>query len=186
VLHVWLTISFWKVDLSGFPKGEQLSLRRSLNVPSTDTLSGSLETGSLVNIVSGSAEDAMDRVGSHVDQLTDRLKSLLPDYYAVGLWGYCEGEQNGTSFSKCSKPSASFSFDLGQILRANLGQADGMLSKLAQPILRGYHHVSHWVVFAYIAGFIAMFVTVVAALIRFPMARIVILMSSTASGTRQH
>jgi hypothetical protein len=174
------------VDLSGFSKGEQLSLRRSLNIPSTDTLSGSLETGSLVNTISGSAEDAMDRIGDHVHELTDRLKSLLPDYYAVGLWSYCEGEQNGKSFSKCSKPSASFSFDLGQILRAQLGQADGMLSELAQPVLRGYHHVSHWVVFAYLAGFIATFVTVVAGLIRFPMARIVILISTTASGAGKH
>jgi hypothetical protein len=124
-----------------FPKGGQLSLRRSLNIPSTDTLSASLETGSLVNTISGSTEDAMDRVGDDVHELTDRLKSLLPDYYAVGLWGlwgYCEGEQNGKSFSECSKPSASFSFDLGQILRAQLGQADGMLSELAQPVLRGY------------------------------------------------
>jgi hypothetical protein len=184
VSHVWLTIGLRKVDLSGFPKGEQLSLRRSLNVPSTDALSGSLETGSLVNIVSGSAEDAMDRVGDHVDQLTDRLKSLLPDYYTVGLWGYCEGEQNSKYFSKCSKPSASFSFDLGQILRAQLGQAAGILSELAQPVLRGYHHVSHWVVFAYLAGFIGTFVTIVAALVRFPMARIVILVSSTVSGAR--
>ncbi|GFF60967.1 hypothetical protein IFM51744_10543 [Aspergillus udagawae] len=182
VLHVWLTISFWKVDLTEFPKGEHLSLRRSLNVPSTATLSGSLETGSLVNIVSNPAEDAMDRVGEHVDILTDRLKSLLPDYYAVGLWGYCEGGRNGKSFSKCSKPSASFSFDLEEIFDARLGQANGVLSKLTQPVLKGYHHVSHWIVFAYLAGFIATFVTIVAGLIRFPIARIVILVSSTACG----
>jgi hypothetical protein len=131
------------VDLSGFPKGEPLSLCWSLNIPSTDTLSALLETGNLVNTISGSAEDVMDRVGDHVHELTDHLKSLLLDYYTVGLWGYCEGEQNSKSFSKCSKPSASFSFDLGQVLHAQLGQADGMLSKLAQPILRGYHHVSH-------------------------------------------
>jgi hypothetical protein len=172
------------VDLSGFPKGEQLSLRRSLNIPSTDALSGSLKTGSLVNIVSGSAKDAMDSVGDHVDQLTNRLKSLLPDYYTVGLWGYCKGEQNSKSFSKCSKPSISFLFSLGQILRAQLGQAGGMLSKLAQPILKGYHHISHWVMFAYLAGFIATFITIIAALVCFLMARIVILVSSTVSGAQ--
>jgi hypothetical protein len=161
------------VDLTEFPKGEHLSIRRSPNIPSTDTLSGSLETGSLVNIVSN---------GEHVDSLTDSLKSLLPGYYAVGLWGYCEGEDNSKSFSKCSKPSASFSFDLEEIFGARLGQANGVLSKLTQPVLKGYHHVSHWIVFAYLAGFIATFVTILAGLIRFPIARMVILISSMASG----
>jgi hypothetical protein len=118
VSHVWLTISLRKVDLSGFPKGEQLSLHQSLNIPSTDALSGSLKTGSLINIVSGSTEDAIDSIGDYVNQLTNHLKSLLLDYYMVSLWGYYKGEQNSKSFSKCSKPSASFSFGLGQILHA--------------------------------------------------------------------
>ncbi|KAH1311997.1 hypothetical protein V6Z77_003351 [Aspergillus fumigatus] len=173
---------FLKVDLTEFPKGEHLSLRRSLNIPSTDTLPGSLETGSLVNIVSNPAEDAVDRLGEHVDNLTNRLKSLLPGYYAVGLWGYCEGEDNSKSFSRCSKPSASFSFDLEENFGARLGQANGVLSKLTQPVLKGYQHVSHWIVFAYLAGFIATFVAIVAGLIRFPIARMVILISSMASG----
>jgi hypothetical protein len=106
------------VDLSGFPKGEQLSLCRSLNIPSTDTLSRSLKIGSLINTILGSAEDAMDCINNHMHELTNHLKSLLPNYYVVGLWSYCKGEQNGKSFSNYSKPSASFSFDLGQILRA--------------------------------------------------------------------
>ncbi|KAH1968243.1 hypothetical protein KXW88_005872, partial [Aspergillus fumigatus] len=91
------------------------------------------------------------------------------------------GEDNSKSFSKCSKPSASFSFDLEEIFGVRLGQANGVLSKLTQPVLKGYHHVSHWIVFAYLAGFIATFVTIVAGLIRFPIARMVILISSMAS-----
>jgi hypothetical protein len=60
----------------------------------------------------------MDCVGEHVDDLIDRLNSLLLDNYAVGRWGYCGEEQNGKSVSNCLKWSASSLFNQGEIFGA--------------------------------------------------------------------
>ncbi|KAJ5806681.1 uncharacterized protein N7503_004283, partial [Penicillium pulvis] len=89
-----------------------------------DGSSVTVEASAVVNSVGHSAGTAIAKafvaastVASHVsselEDLIDKLKSYLPEYYSVGLWGYCKG-QNGL-VTNCSDLSISFSFDLVNI-----------------------------------------------------------------------
>ncbi|GLA55942.1 hypothetical protein AnigIFM63604_003290 [Aspergillus niger] len=151
---------------------------RSLDLPGVGDSSSPLPQGNVVGSVTGSAENVASQIGGHVQDLADQLQSLLPAYYAVGLWSHCEGKRGDRAFSNCSGPSASFSFDFVDLLSSRLGQANGVLSELTQPVLKGYRRVSHWTVVAYVMAFIGTFIAVVAGLVGFPLAKLVAIMSS--------
>lgn len=170
-----------KVNLSEFPKTDHLHLARSLDLPGVGDSSSPLPQGNVVGSITGSAENAASQIGGHVQDLSDELQSLLPAYYAVGLWSYCEGKRGDQAFANCSGPSASFSFDFVDLLSSRLGQANGVLSDLTQPVLKGYRRVSHWAVVAYLMAFISTFVAVVAGLVGFPLAKLVAIISSAVS-----
>ncbi|KAL3468727.1 actin cortical patch SUR7/pH-response regulator pali [Aspergillus californicus] len=153
---------FMEVNLTKFPKTDHLNLARSFDLPGVGD-SSSPQQRSVVDSITGSAENAVSQIGGHVQDLSDQLHSLLPEYYAVGLWSYCEG--NAQTFSNCTGPSASFSFDLVDVLS----------------ILKGYRRVSHWVVTAYMMAFIAAFIAVVTGLVGFPLAKRVAIISSAVS-----
>ncbi|CEL07081.1 hypothetical protein ASPCAL10245 [Aspergillus calidoustus] len=137
--------------------------------------------GNVIDSITGSAENTVSQVGEHVQNLAGQLHSLLPEYYAVGLWSYCEGKQGVQAFLNCSGPSASFSFDLVDLLSSRLGQTDGVLAGWTQPVLKGYRRVSHWIVAAYVMAFIAAFIAVVTRLVGFPLAKLVAIISSAVS-----
>ena len=168
-----------KVNLTEFPKVDHPNLGRSVGIPGGD--SSPLQQDNLVDSISGAAENAAGRVSGHVQDLSDRLHSLLPEYYVIGLWSYCEGKRDTQTSSNCSGPSASFSFDLVDLLSNRLGQADGVLPSLTKPVLKGYRQVSHWSVVAYVMAFITTFVAIVAGLVRFPLAKLVAIISSAVS-----
>ncbi|KAL2838690.1 actin cortical patch SUR7/pH-response regulator pali [Aspergillus pseudodeflectus] len=168
---------FMEVKLTEFPKIDHLNLVRSFDRDS----SSPLQKGNVVDRITGSAENAVDQIGGHVQDLSDQLHSLLPEYYAVGLWSYCESKQGAEAFSNCSGPSAAFSFDLVDLLSSRLGQANGVLADWTQPVLKGYRHLSHWIVVAYITAVIAAFIAVVTGLVGFPLAKLVAIISSAVS-----
>ncbi|KAH8430076.1 SUR7/PalI family protein [Aspergillus melleus] len=159
-----------KVNLTEFPKVDHPNLGRSVGIPGGD--SSPLQQGNLVDSISGPAENEAGRVSGHVQDLSDRLHSLLPEYYVIGLWSYCEGKRDTQTSSNCSGPSASFSFDLADLLSNRLAQAN---------VLKGYRQVSHWSVVAYVMAFITTFVAIVAGLVRFPLAKLVAIISSAVS-----
>lgn len=169
-----------KVNLTKFPKTDHLNLVRSFDLPGVGN-SSSLQQRNVVDSITGSAENTVSQIGGHVQDLSDQLHSLLPEYYAVGLWGYCEGKRGAPTFSNCTGPSASFSFDLVDILSSRLGQANGVLADWTQPVLKGYRRVSHWIVAAYMMAFIAAFIAVVTGLVGFPLAKLVAIISSAVS-----
>ncbi|EAW11466.1 uncharacterized protein ACLA_091640 [Aspergillus clavatus NRRL 1] len=111
---------------------------------------------------------------------------LQGKYYAVGLWSYCNGKLGAQDFANYSAPSASFSFDLVDLLSSQLGQANGVLADWTQPVLKDYRRVSHWTVAAYMMAFIATFIAVIAGLLRFPLAMLVTMISSAVSKQEKH
>ena len=169
-----------KVNLTEFPKIDHLTLARSVDLPEVED-SSSLEQGNVDDSIRGTAENAVSQIGKNVQDLSDQLHLLLPEYYAVGLWSYCEGNQGAQAFLNCSGPSASFSFDLVDLLSSRLRQPNGLLADWTQPILEGYRRVSHWTVAAYVMAFIGTFTAVAAGLVAFPLAKLVAIMSSVVS-----
>ncbi|KAL2801631.1 actin cortical patch SUR7/pH-response regulator pali [Aspergillus granulosus] len=172
---------FMEVKLTKFPKIDHLNLVRSFGLPGVGDSSSPLQQGNIVDSITGSAENAVNQIGGHVQDLSDQLYSLLPEYYAVGLWSYCEGKQGAQAFANCSRPSAAFSFNLVDLLSSCLGQANGVLADWTQPVLKGYRGVLHWIVAAYIMAFITAFIAVVTGLVGFPLAKLVAIISSAVS-----
>ncbi|OJJ51944.1 hypothetical protein ASPSYDRAFT_96036 [Aspergillus sydowii CBS 593.65] len=156
---------FIEVNLTRFPKTDHLNPARSFDPPGVGDSSSPLQQRNVIDSITGSAENAVSQIGGHVQDLSDQLHSLLPEYYAVGLW----------------RPSTSFSFDLVDVLSSRLGQANGVLADWTQPALKGYRRVSHWIVAAYMMAFIAALIAVVVGQVGFPLAKLVAIISSVVS-----
>ncbi|KAJ5642609.1 actin cortical patch SUR7/pH-response regulator pali, partial [Penicillium lividum] len=158
------------VNLTDFPNLDGLSVRRSLSLGNLDVSSVAAEASAVVNSVGHSAETAVaeasaaastavSHVSSELEELTDELKSHLPDYYSVGLWNYCKG-QNGT-VTNCSDPSINFSFDLLSIFDSVSTEVNDLLPGLNQTVLAGYRDVSQGIIWLYIFGFISTILVVI-------------------------
>ncbi|CAG8262429.1 unnamed protein product [Penicillium salamii] len=160
------------VNLTNFPELGNLHLRRSLSIAGVDgpdvADKASSETNSAVNSASIAIIYASDATETAVSQVTDKVQSLsdeisaqLPDFYSVGLWGYCQGQKEDTAYSNCSQPSTSFSFDLLSILGSVSSGIDEVLPDKNRKVLAGYHDVSQWSISAYILGFVSTFIAVI-------------------------
>ncbi|KAJ5642535.1 hypothetical protein N7490_006535 [Penicillium lividum] len=158
------------VNLTDFPNLDGLSVRRSLSLGNLDVSNVAAEASAVVNSVGHSAETAVaeasaaastavSHVSSELEELTDELKSHLPDYYSVGLWSYCKG-QNGT-VTNCSDPSISFSFDLLSMFDLVSTEVNDLLPGLNQTVLAGYRDVSQGIIWLYIFGFISTILVVI-------------------------
>ncbi|OJJ66180.1 hypothetical protein ASPBRDRAFT_138743, partial [Aspergillus brasiliensis CBS 101740] len=119
-----------KMNVIGIQNPEHLNLLRSLAITNTENSSSSLEIGHLSDSLLESVGDAVDHISGHVVDQPSHVQSLLPIYYAIGLWSYCEGKLSDKSFSNCSKPSAHFSFDPMDALGTWLGPAGEVTSDL--------------------------------------------------------
>ncbi|KAF3009275.1 hypothetical protein E8E15_002494 [Penicillium rubens] len=161
---------FMKVNLTDFPNLDGLSVRRSLSLGNLDGSSVAAEASAAVNSVGHSAGTAVaeasaaastvaSHVSSELEDLTDKLKSHLPEYYSVGLWGYCKG-QNG-SVTNCSDPSTSFSFDLLNIFDSVSTEINDFIPSLNQTVFAGYRDVSQAIIWLYILGFISTVLVVI-------------------------
>ncbi|CRL30739.1 Actin cortical patch SUR7/pH-response regulator PalI [Penicillium camemberti] len=94
---------FLRVNLTDFQELGSFHLRHSLSIAEVDASDVANTASSEANSVPGHAK---------VQSLSDEIKSHLPDLYSVGLWGYCQDQKETVSYSSCSQPSTSFSFDL--------------------------------------------------------------------------
>ncbi|CAG8344776.1 unnamed protein product [Penicillium salamii] len=154
---------FLRVNLTDFQELGSFHLRRSLSIAGVDASAianiASSEANSVVSSVSttviyasSAAETAVSQATAKVQSLSDEVKSHLPDFYSVGLWGYCQGQKETMSYSNCSHPSASFSFDLLSIFGSVSPAIEDMLPDKNNKILAGYHEFSRWSISAYILG----------------------------------
>ncbi|KAF4765661.1 hypothetical protein HAV15_003334 [Penicillium sp. str.  len=163
---------FMKLNLTNFPDFSSLHLRRGLSIAGVDTSSVTSGASDAANSATKVAANEVAQVSTTVktkaDQARDRLETLskdlrlhLPAYYAVGLWGYCQGHNSTGPFANCSKPSTSFSFDLLEILGSASEEIKDMLPKNDNKVLAGYHDFSRWTILAYILGFIFTVATII-------------------------
>ncbi|KAK5127585.1 hypothetical protein LTR85_006925 [Meristemomyces frigidus] len=82
----------------------------------------------------------------------------LHDFYTVGLWGYCEGN-NGQGVTGCSKPQLLYWFNPVQIIESELlAGASIALPAEINTILGLIRTVSHWMFGLYLAGVCLSFV----------------------------
>ncbi|CRL31255.1 Actin cortical patch SUR7/pH-response regulator PalI [Penicillium camemberti] len=153
-----------KVNLANFPELGNLHLRRGLSIAGVDTsrvTNGATNTAkSTAQITANEIAQAANAARTKADQISDRLQTLsediklhLPAYYAVGLWGYCQGDHSTGPFSNCSEPSTSFSFDLLEIFGSASEEINEILPEDDNKVLAGYRKVSRWTISAYVSGF---------------------------------
>lgn len=179
------------MNLSDFPELGSFHLRRSLSIAGVDasdlSKTASDEANSVVSsastaviYASGAAETAVSQATAKVQSFSDEIKSHLPGFYSVGLWGYCQGQKETASYSNCSQPSTSFSFDLLSIFGSISPTIEDMLPDENNKVLAGYHDVSRWSISAYILGIASTFLAVVFGItaIFFSWGRLLLIISS--------
>ncbi|CAG8014069.1 unnamed protein product [Penicillium salamii] len=159
-------LHFLKVDLEDFPKLRDLRTRDSFNIDAAPTSSGvrnavegvvpSIDT-SPNEAINAAASVASDTIQAQIHN----LKSHLPRYYIVGLWGYCQA-RNGSEMV-CSDPSTSFSFDLYAVLDSTPIKVRDILPDIDQSLISGYRRLSQSVICLYISGFVTTTLTLVLA-----------------------
>ena len=82
--------------------------------------------------------------------LVKQLKSDLPDYYSIGLLGYCKDDK--VKHTWCSAPKTSFAFNLSNILGSISSDLEKVIPGITKSTLQGYHKVSKAVIWLYIFG----------------------------------
>lgn len=150
-----------QVNLTNFPDPGNLPIRRSLNLGVDKPIINNGATGlienasntaeSSMNKASSAAEAADGNVQNHLDTLLNKFRRNLPEYYSIGLWGYC---QKSGDYLSCSEPSVSFAFDLSAILGTISSDLDNLLPGINEKALTGYHQALHAIVWLYIFAFI--------------------------------
>ncbi|CAG8243683.1 unnamed protein product [Penicillium olsonii] len=185
---------FLRVNFTDFPELGSFHLRRSLSIAGVDasdlSKTASNEANSIVSsastaviYASGAAETAVSQATAKVQSFSDEIKSHLPGSYSVGLWGYCQGQKETVSYSNCSQPSTSFSFDLLSIFGSISPTIEDMLPDENNKVLAGYHEVSRWSISAYILGIASTFLAVVFGVttIFFSWGKLLLIISSLAA-----
>lgn len=156
--------------MSGFPDLDHFKVPRSFDVPGAATLpNGANDAVESLSDAQNPAHDwSVDQLSGHAQRLSQKLKSRLPDYYVVGLRGYCEGVQHKASFLNCSGTSNSFSFSLFDVMDSQLDQAqqlEELLPTESQTFLKGYRQASEWTISAFILALISASLTVSAGIL---------------------
>ena len=111
------------------------------------------DIGSVASGIAGTVQSAPHHVGSGVEDIATEIKLHLPDYYRVGLWGYCSGDDDQKAV--CSHPSLSFRFDLSAMLRSASPFVDHILPEQGNHSLGGYAKLSHGINGMCIIGFVS-------------------------------
>jgi len=89
----------------------------------------------------------------------------LHDFYQNSLWGYCEGDNDNDTVSRCSNPTPMYTFDITQIFSQELfaGQTVDIPQSISDN-LGSLHTASHWMFAFYMVGVILAFITVLVGL----------------------
>ncbi|KAJ5100905.1 hypothetical protein N7456_006957 [Penicillium angulare] len=148
-----------EVNLKDFPRIQGSSISQgfrqllprappvSLNPKEIQTEIGSANSG-----IASTVESTSHHVAGAAEDTTSEIKFHLPDYYRVGLWGFCSGHDDQKAV--CSHPSLSFCFDLSAILRSASPLVDHILREQEDHDMSGYARLSHGITGMCILGFI--------------------------------
>lgn len=109
------------------------------------------EIGSATSGIASTVESTSHQVAGAAEDITSDVKLHLPDYYRVGLWGFCSGHDHQKAV--CSHPSLSFCFDLSAILRSASPLVDHILREQDDHDISGYARLSHGITCMCILGF---------------------------------
>lgn len=165
------------MDFTDFPKLDHWNPARAPGLSDVDISGLSGDTGHTLSSIGqgvNSAQATIDGAKDHLQDLANKLKSRLPDSLVVGLLGYCEETQGQGTYSKCSKPSLSFSLSLVDYFGP---EAHSVIPKGAQEVLGGYQRASKWTISAYIIGALATLLTIILLTISELKSKKVIIMS---------
>ena len=154
------------MDLSGFPQLGVSAARRSPILEIGQTKDVGL-IGHLVRRTVQDAEQTMAKgamtvfseVSSHLKTFFDEIKADLPEYYHVGLLGYCKGQDN--IINSCSDPSTSFSFNLWGLFQSLAPNASGLSASDGETYLTGNLNNTRAIICLYISAFVAAFLSLV-------------------------
>ncbi|KAJ5882281.1 uncharacterized protein N7529_000953, partial [Penicillium soppii] len=154
------------VDLKEFPKLRDLQSRDSSDIDSARIESGGKKAvEGVASSVDTSANEAINGATSAVSSMIHAqvhdLKSHLPRYYFVGLWGYCKSQDS--SEMVCSDPSTSFAFDLSALLDSTPVKVSDMIPDIDQSSISSYRPLSLSLTRLYISGFVATTLTIILA-----------------------
>ncbi|KAJ5267777.1 hypothetical protein N7478_010585 [Penicillium angulare] len=148
-----------EVNLEDFPRiqGSSISQGFSQLLPRAPPVSLNpkeipTEIGSATSGITSTVESTPHQVVGAAEEITSEIKVHLPDYYHVGLWGYCSGDDDQKAV--CSHPSLSFHFDLSAILRSASPLVDHILREQEDHDISGYARLSHGITCMCILGFI--------------------------------
>ncbi|KAL4804788.1 SUR7/PalI family-domain-containing protein [Aspergillus unguis] len=102
-----------------------------------------------INVDDGDLGAALDEVQNYFN---------IPDFYNIGLFGYCEGNitsNNDYKVSNCSHPEAQFWFNPVDIWNLKSLGLENAIPDDLQDALNVYKNVSKWMCVAYIIAFAA-------------------------------
>ncbi|KAL2850024.1 SUR7/PalI family-domain-containing protein [Aspergillus pseudodeflectus] len=109
--------------------------------------------------------DVLDNLNISVDDgdITAALDEVqkyfrIPDFYNIGLLGYCEGNvtsNNNYKVSNCSSPKAEFWFDPVKVWNLETLGLQNALPDKVDDALNVYRNVSKWMFVAYVIAFAA-------------------------------
>lgn len=157
-----------QVDLTDFPQISSLHARGSQEWVSRDhsrthlTHIGDADSGKQDTAV---VPDQVVRPRrSYLDKLLTEVKGELPEYFHVGLLGYCQG-QNGT-IASCTNPGILFSFSLWATFSAYAGKLVAWLGNDKGSFLSGNVHHSYAIICLYISSFVTAFLSLAASITR--------------------
>ncbi|KAJ6037930.1 hypothetical protein N7460_007701, partial [Penicillium canescens] len=150
-MHIGL-FPHWIAFLKGKPIYHKPKEHTKLIIAGVDGSDVANKASSEANGVVNSASTAVIYASGAAETA---ISSHLPGFYSVGLWGYCQGQKEESSYSNCSQPSTSFSFDLLSIFGSVSSGINEVLPDENNKVLAGYHDVSRWSVSAYILGFVS-------------------------------
>ena len=152
------------MDLSDFPQLDVSAVRRShsfgIETPRDIGPIGHLARNLVEDTkhdVATAATTGINQVSSHLDTLLNKIKAGIPEYYHVGLLGYCEGQDN--ILSSCSDPSTSFSFSLWGIFQSLTGNANELSASGGETYLTGNVNNTRAIISLYISAFVTAFLT---------------------------
>ncbi|KAL4960138.1 SUR7/PalI family-domain-containing protein [Aspergillus stella-maris] len=123
---------------------------RDLNASSTvsDTVSDALSDLN-IQVDDGDISTALDEVQKYFN---------IPDFYNIGLFGYCQGNVTSNDEYKvtnCSSPDAQFWFNPTEIWNLDRLGLENAIPDDLQDALNVYKNVSKWMSIAYIIAFAA-------------------------------
>jgi hypothetical protein len=187
------------VNLSEFPDLGKFDLRRSISVSNVDASGLAEQATNIINNetqnaansasqISATAQTAVSEASEQVTALASTLKGSIPDYYSIGLWGYCQGRHDAASFSNCSAPSMTFTFDLLKVFGSLSGEIDDLIPSKGKSLLAGSRHLSEWTTSAYVIGTITLAFALVFGIttMAFSWGKIPLILCSLVRTSRNH